>query len=80
VQADLARAAGTLGLGLRAGERRFALRNLLAQDARAVLTWLADEARSQSARYAGALAPWWRMRAEAGAAWLGALSDHCAMQ
>lgn len=43
-RADLARAATELGLGLRAGERRYALRSFLAQDAEATLAWLAEEA------------------------------------
>jgi hypothetical protein len=71
-RADLARAAHDLDLGARVGERAFVLRNLLDQDARAVLGWLAQEARRQ----AGALdmveatggadvADWWRARLHA---------------
>ena len=41
---DLARAARQAGLGLRAGERRFALDALLAQDAPAMYQWFQDEA------------------------------------
>lgn len=42
---DLAAAARDLGLGLRRGERRFALRALLEQDAAATFDWLAGHAR-----------------------------------
>lgn len=50
-RADLALAAAELGLGLRAGERRYALRNLLAQDARATLAWLAVGAEQWMSRH-----------------------------
>jgi hypothetical protein len=76
VQDDLARAASELDLGLRAGERRFALRGLLAQDPAGVLGWLAEEARAQAGRLA-ALPPitaWWAARAGATAAWLDELA------
>ena len=72
VRDDLARCADDLGLGLRAGERRFALRALLAQDTAGVLGWLAGEARRQGESYAdrSAIERWWQVRAEAGARWL----------
>ena len=76
VRDDLERAATELGLGLRAGERRFALRALLAQDPPGVLGWLADESRAQ-ARNLPALAPitsWWAARAQASASWLDELA------
>jgi hypothetical protein len=76
VHGDLARAASDLDLGLRAGERRFALRALLAQDAAGVLGWLAGEARAQATQLA-ALSPvtaWWASRACATAAWLDELA------
>jgi len=76
VRDDLERAAAELGLGLRAGERRFALRALLGQDAPAVLGWLAAEARSQAAALP-ALPPitaWWAARAGVGATWLSELA------
>jgi len=76
VRDDLERAAAELGLGLRAGERRFALRSLIAQDAAAVLGWLAAEARSQAAALA-TLPPitgWWAARAHVGATWLDELA------
>ncbi|HUF27724.1 MAG TPA: molecular chaperone TorD family protein [Gemmatimonadaceae bacterium] len=41
---DLSRGARALGLGLRIGERRFALDGLLSQDREAVLGWLEGEA------------------------------------
>jgi TorA maturation chaperone TorD len=46
-RADLGRIARDLDLGLRAGERRYALEHLLAQDASAVLRALSNEARRQ---------------------------------
>jgi len=46
-RADLGRIARDLDLGLRAGERRYALEHLLAQDAPAVLRALSEEARRQ---------------------------------
>lgn len=47
-RADLARAARELGLGLRIGERAYALNAMLEQDAHATLGWLAAEARRQA--------------------------------
>lgn len=47
-RADLARMALRLDLGLRAGERRYALEHLLAQDAPRILAALADEADAQA--------------------------------
>jgi len=76
VRDDLERAAAELGLGVRAGERRFALRSLLAQDAAGVLGWLAAEARAQAAALAALppLTAWWAERAHVGAAWLDELA------
>ena len=51
VRSDLSRAARTLELGLRIGERKYVLESLLAQDARGVLDWLAREAREWSERH-----------------------------
>lgn len=51
VRSDLVRAARTLGLGLRIGERKYVLESLFAQDARGVLDWLAREATGWSARH-----------------------------
>lgn len=80
VRADLGRAARELGLGLRLGERRFALRALLAQDAARALGWLAAEAGRARARHrdlAEPLAPvaaFWAGRAERTAELLGELA------
>ena len=59
-RSDLARMAVDLDLGLRAGERRYALEHLFAQDASPVLEALATEADRQAARH------------DARSAWLGA--------
>jgi len=80
VRADLGRAARELGLGLRLGERRFALRALLAQDAARTLGWLAVEAGRARARHRGLAAPlapvavFWAGRAERTAELLGELA------
>ena len=50
-RADLASIAATLDLGLRAGERRYALASLLSQDAVGVLRAFAVEARRQGAMH-----------------------------
>jgi len=77
VRDDLERAAAELGLGVRAGERRFALRSLLAQDPAGVLGWLASEARAQAAALTTLppITAWWTARAGVGAAWLDELAD-----
>ncbi len=68
---DLVRGARTLGLGLRAGERAFAVRSLLDQDPPATLGFLAEEAAGWAARHRGTEAALadigrhWRERAEA---------------
>lgn len=68
---DLRRAATELGLGARVGERAFMLRSLLEQDAAGTVRWLADEARRAAVAHAesegllGAVAVFWRRRAEA---------------
>ncbi|HEX8633998.1 MAG TPA: molecular chaperone TorD family protein [Pyrinomonadaceae bacterium] len=73
VRSDLSRAARTLELGLRAGERKYALEALFAQDARGVLAWLAREARSWSERHRlerdnlGQVAHAWEAKAAASA-------------
>ncbi|HJR08247.1 MAG TPA: molecular chaperone TorD family protein [Pyrinomonadaceae bacterium] len=51
VRSDLSRAARTLELGLRIGERKYVLESLLAQDARGVLDWLAREASGWGERH-----------------------------
>jgi TorA maturation chaperone TorD len=73
VRDDLARAARELGTGVRAGERLFALRSLVGQDAAGTLAWLAREAedwhalhlRRRAAPRAGA--GWWAARAASSA-------------
>ena len=78
-RADLARAARALGLGLRMGERTFALAALLSQAPDAVLGWLAAEAGMCAARHAahagvmGAAARFWADRAMQAARLLGEL-------
>jgi hypothetical protein len=66
---DLIVAARSLGLGLRRGERRFALKALLEQDPSATLTWLSNHARRWAARHRcrptvlADPSPWWEERA-----------------
>ncbi len=81
VRDDLVRIAGELGLGCRAGERRFVLRSLLAQDARAVLEGLAAEARRQADAYLASPLPTartWSARARASADWLAVRAANAA--
>jgi hypothetical protein len=71
VRDDLARAAQDLQTGVRAGERRFALRSLMGQDAAGVLGWLAAEADAWESLHLrrrashGHVAQWWAARAAA---------------
>lgn len=71
VRDDLRRAARELGVGSRAGERRFALEALLSQDGPEVLAWLGREAEGWARRHGGragalgATAGFWTARAEA---------------
>jgi TorA maturation chaperone TorD len=79
VRSDLTRAARQLELGLRVGERKYVLESLLAQDARGVLGWLAQEAREWSERHRkqqetlGVIARAWEAKATAAAQLLEAL-------
>jgi hypothetical protein len=80
-RATLRRAADDLGLGLRAGERRYALQALLSQEAAGVLRWLAQEARRAAGaawepwtELAGPTARFWLDRAATAAVLLEALS------
>jgi TorA maturation chaperone TorD len=79
-RADLARCARELGLGVRAGERRFALSALIAQEPRATLAWLAEEAGRWARRHRSRppalsqVSEYWARRAEATASLLGALA------
>ena len=74
---DVAAAAGQLGLGLRRGERRFALKAMLEQDPAATLHWLAEHAAAWSGRHGRRPAvpadpcAWWRERSAATAVALG---------
>lgn len=82
--ADLARAAADTGVGLRRGERRFALRAMLEQDPAATLGWLSGHARVWATRHqpgeGGDADPgtWWHTRAAATAKVLGELSRQAA--
>ncbi len=68
-RSDLALAASSLGVGARAGERRFMLRSLLEQEPEGVLAWLGDEAEAWQHRHAalvpllGYAASFWEARA-----------------
>jgi TorA maturation chaperone TorD len=80
VRDDLARAARELGAGVRAGERRFALRSLAGQDAPGTFAWLAAEAEAWAVLHRrrrdahGPLADWWAARAASTAQLLRELS------
>ncbi|MBV8857272.1 MAG: molecular chaperone TorD family protein [Acidobacteria bacterium] len=86
VRDDLARAAREIGTGVRAGERLFALRSLMGQDAAGTLSWLAREADAWHALHRqrraahGAVAGWWAERAASTARLLRALSVDDAAQ
>jgi hypothetical protein len=79
-RADLARAASDLDLGLRAGERRFALKALLSQDGARVVDWLRGDALRWAARHrrhattTGIVGNDWETRARRTAERLEALS------
>jgi len=83
-RADLARAARDLGLGLRVGERKFALAALISQSPDAVLGWLAAEARrcasshATHAGVAGDAARFWANRAAGTADFLDELRSSAA--
>lgn len=80
-RADLGRIAHELGLGLRAGERRYALEHLMGQNATAVLEALADEMGRQAAAHEarvarlGRAAAFFAQRAGSGRALLRTLAD-----
>ena len=75
-QRDLRAGAAVAGVGFRRGERRFALRAMLEQDAAATLGWLAQRARSWAEIHRGhgtdPTTDWWRARAESTATVLAA--------
>lgn len=70
-RADLTRCAGDLGLGRRAGERRFVLKALLSSSPESTLGWLAEEAVRWRTAHEGwraeaeAVSCFWRSRADA---------------
>ena len=78
VRDDLARAAHSLGLGLRQGERSYVLKALLAQDPDATLRWLGEEAERWVELHRslpdelGPIRDFWLRRAELSARLLGA--------
>lgn len=83
VRSDLERAGRELGLGVRKGERAYALRGLVGQDGRAVLAWVAAEAAAWGARHwklgerepvCRPVSAWWAKRAERTAALAGELA------
>ncbi len=80
-RADLARIAAELEIGLRAGERRYALEHLLGQEASAVLAGIADEAERQASAHQsradrlGVGAGWSAERASLTADLLSALAE-----
>ena len=76
---DLARAARDVGLGLRAGERRYVLTSFLEQDPRGILEWLAAEAQragkqQRDHQHHAGVARFWSSRAEGTASFLRALT------
>lgn len=80
-RSDLHRAAEELRLGVRAGERRFALASLVRQDASAVFGWLGGVAVEAASRHEaragwlGHVAGFWADRARASATLLGRAAD-----
>lgn len=68
-RSDIARGAHEIGAGLRAGERKFALKSLFGQDAAGALAWLAGEADAWELLHTrrrethGCVADWWGARA-----------------
>ncbi len=81
VRSDLQQAARQLDLGARIGERRFALKNLLQQNAGALLDWLRRQAESWSERHlqrpwgGRAIASFWSERSRETAGMLGELHE-----
>lgn len=83
-RADLERLGREMGLGVRRGERAYALKALLSQDAPATLAWLAGEARRAGTGHRdgepvwGSTAMAWAGRAEAAAGLLDDLAESAA--
>ncbi|MFM8999334.1 MAG: molecular chaperone TorD family protein [Actinomycetota bacterium] len=67
---DVVRGARAVGVGIRMGERAYALRAMAEQDLRATVAWLGEEAARQAVIHgvgpvdADAVAGWWLARAE----------------
>lgn len=66
---DVERCGAQVGLGVRRGERRYAIKAYLEQDPRPTIGWLADHARSCSRQHGAAFADpltaqWWQARAQ----------------
>lgn len=79
-RADVERCGAATDLGLRRGERRYAIRAYLEQDPHATLAWLAAHARRWSVEHAAVfpvpvVGRWWRERAARTAAALGQLLE-----
>lgn len=80
-RADLARGAAEIGLGLRLGERRFALESFFSQDAASTLEWLSGEADAwtrlhvEGSEGLGPIADFWSGRARATGDLLQSLSE-----
>ncbi len=80
-RADLARGAEEIGVGLRMGERRFALRAFFSQDADATLGWLSRHSEAAAHRHSewsedlGMIADFWSSRARATGDLLGSLRE-----
>ena len=79
LRSDLLAGGYSLGLGLRNGERRFVLKELLKDNAVGVLGWLAATAQAWSTRHCQSSAPligdWWANRAQATAVALHTLQQ-----
>jgi len=78
-RADLVAAGRQAGIGVRLGERRYALRAMLDQDGDATLAWLADHARRWETAHRRQVPDtlsgrWWAERAATSAAVLGSLA------
>jgi hypothetical protein len=79
-RSDLQRAGRELGLGVRAGGRRFVLGALLEQDATAIMDWLGAEAERWTGLYhsyadsLGSIATFWANRASQTASFAAQLS------
>ncbi len=85
VRSDLSRAAASLQIGLRMGERKYVLRSMMSQDAEATLGWLAGEATSWAKRHGsnfdafGEIAKVWENRALASASLLNELKSEASV-